>query len=97
MWDRASSYFVINLEEILLLVVTDSNKFSGILKLLGFEGLTASLEVCVTLMPTSSLDMQSTLFRQMRIGCLSHLFFLDLFKIMLNDVFPLLVTGHLQC
>lgn len=96
MWDRASSYFVINPEEILLLVVTGRSIFSGILQLLGFEGLTASLEVCVTLMPTSNLDMQSTLFRQMRIGCLSQ-FFGDLFKIMLNDVFPLLVTGHLQC
>jgi len=56
MWDTASSYFI-NPEEILLLVITDSSKFSGIIQLLGFEGLTASLEVYVTLMPTSSLDM----------------------------------------
>lgn len=96
MWDRASSYFVINPEEILLLVITDSSKFSGILQLLGFEGLTASFEVCVTLIPTSNLVMQSTLYLQMRNGCLSQ-FFGDLFKIMLNDVFSLLVTGHLQC
>jgi len=57
MWDRAFSYFVINREEILLLVITDSSKFIGILQLLGFEGLTASLEVCVTLVPDSNLDM----------------------------------------
>ena len=62
MWDRASSYFVINPEEILLLVITESSKFSVILQLLGFEGLTPPLEVCVTLMPTSFLDMPNTSF-----------------------------------